>query len=340
METLTNIILSSMEATNKEGSTKDAKLMALSYNIQELQREIHGLYESLVREQNLNQLLNLTMMLKSAVLSINAHFPPLESFEYYLKRLTNREDLHYVITLIRRCWEYVNNAILVRPSKYDLLEMLDMADEAYLENVSKGEGEKPILGEFFSTADIDKDNYELDLWVKNLLSDTTQRRRQYFGWYMKSLYEICKGVCESFHEELRYDFIIPLVIPTSLTRTQIENVYKAVAGKGKMNNDPETGAAFMALFSPTTNANEKRVEWLDVAKNKQPNYSSLYKMLEVMGVDMSDRSNLEKICNAFYVTNKDTGNMQGIKIEQLRCRENTKSLYELESLVKNALGKP
>ena len=103
-----------------------------------------------------------------------------------------------------------------------------------------------------------------------------------------------------------------------------------MADEGLMTNTTETRAAFRAMFDNVLTAVETRIEWLDKAKNKSPNYASLYVMFDALGVEMST-SNKDIICRVFTTPNG------GINPNQIKVRDESKELNELRNKVKNAL---
>ena len=315
-------------------ATTTAENMALSSfggKLKKMEEELAVLNKHILQEQLTFRLEDLCTMLKSAVIDFNLKLPPLVSFERYLRKLTNIDDVFYVMDLVHQCWVYLHPTQLFDRSTKSTMSQEEMLDRA----LSKYSGTNPNPDYDFINQEVDRHNIsELTIFAANSYNKMDSRYKNAYSRYMDGLLEICKSVCKSFDIELGPDFTIDYVLTTktNLTSVQIDNVFKAVANDGKMNNDQDTAAAFRSLFNQTTSAVEQRIQWLDVSRSQKPNYASLYIMFKTMGVDMN-KFHRTIICKVF------TTRQGPIDPDQLKSRESNDSdtLKTFETLVSSVL---
>ena len=309
------------------GENNLERLKIIEKGMHELEFRVSNLWSA----QIIYRLEDLCTMLKSAILDFNLKLPPLVSFERYLRKLTNIDDVFYVMEMLHQCWVYVHPLYLFdRPTK-DLMSQSEMLNWAF----NRYRGKNPDRNYDFINQEVNRGNInELTLLFNKAYNHLESRQQAAYGSYMKGLEEISRSVCRSFDMELGSGFTICYVLTSKLelTRTQIDNVFAAVAKIGKMNNNEETAAAFRSLFSQTISAVEQKIQWLDVAKSHKPNYASLYVLFKTMGVEMN-RFHRTIICRVF------TSPQGAIDPDQLKSRETNSSdaLDDFEQLVQNAL---
>lgn len=289
-----------------------------------------NLSTQLLKELKVYKAEKLCFSLKSALVNFDLNYPPIESFERNLQQITETGDVLYIMQLIHDCWCLVYpDALFDRPTKRGI-------DIITLQTVlSKFSGDNPEKNYDVITNEINKDDINvLKIKYYREFANLSARMQGAYRKYMQSLYEVCKTICKNHDIELESNFLIPdyIISTNKLTVAQVNNVFLAMANEKKMHNNPDTAAAFRALFGMTLNAVERRICWLDVSKSHKPNFLSLYKMFEAMGVEMN-KFNRAIICK--YFTTSDGA----IEPESLRPREKNKSKARnrIEEMVKEAL---
>ena len=272
---------------------------------------------------------DLCINLYKALADLSLALPPLVSFERYLHKLTNADDVSYVIDLIHLCWLYVNPS-----SFFDRQIDSELSDDEITAKIGDKIADKIIFKN--SKQDMDRHNIGNTLYhriYKNYYSEKGRQRHEDYKNYMNDLYVICNTVCKKFGIKLNESFIISKVrfLNSKLSRTQVESVFKVVAQAGKMNDNEDNKFAFNSLFSESIFEGKKEIDWLDTTKSKKnPNYASLYVMFKAMGVDMTE-DNRKLICERFKTP-------QGaIDPKQLKSRKPSGNLKQFEKQVKDAL---
>lgn len=283
--------------------------------------------EEIEKERIISKIEDFCTRLKDAVVDFNLKLPPLVSFERYLHRITDIEDVFYAMEQIHECWLHLHPSLLFdRPLKANM-----SADEFLDQVLSHPDPKYDVMKK-----EVDRNNIsELTISAVKAYEQMDYRYKNAYRRYMDGLFSICKSVCDKFDIKIAENFTTTYALTSSLTKSQIDNVFKAVANDGKMNDDEDTAAAFRSLFSKTISAVEKKILWLDVAKSKTPTYASLYLMFKTMGVEMNEfHKNI--ICKVF------TTPQGSIKPDQLKSRDsnNSEKLKAFEKLVKDAIGRP
>lgn len=263
---------------------------------------------------------DLCINLNKALADLSLALPPLVSFERYLHKLTNADDVSYVIDLIHLCWLYVNPSSFFDRQINPELSYDKKTDKIFSKNIKQ---------------DMDCHNTGNPLYLriyKNYNSKKGRQRHGYYENYMDDLYVICNTVCKKFDIKLNEYFIISKVrfLNSKLSHTQVESVFKVVAQAGKMNDNDDNKFAFNSLFFESIFEGKKQIDWLDTTISKNPNYASLYVMFKAMGVDMTEY-NRKLICERFKTP-------QGaIDPKQLKSRKPSGNLKQFEKQVKDAL---
>lgn len=302
-------------------SEEHKTIAALRKTVERLESKIMDLEGKVLQKDFMyvHRLEELCMMVKSAVLDFSLKFPPHASFERYLGRITDKGDLRYIMDLLHECWLFFHPLqFFDRPIKNELdaEQLLSLALDCTNINV------------------VDRNDFNaLHIQYYREFNQLSARLKDSYGHYMDDLLCVCKEVCGKFNLHLNDDFTISrcLISDKNLSIAKIDNVFSAVASKGLMTNDTNTAAAFRALFQQVPTAIENQIVWLDCARNKNPNYASLYVMFKTMGVKM-ESSDKEIICSAFTTPRGE------IRSEQLKSRDDSKQLKELQDVVEKAIS--
>ena len=309
------------------GVQEDIKVGVLSLrkSIDVLNSQVAKIENQMLREEvtYVQKLEDYCLMLRNAVLDLNLKLPPIVSFERYLTKIADISNVLYVMELLHECWIFLHPDFLFQrltkvemsPDKISVDQMLNLVfDDS-------------------NVAVIDRNDFNpLKIEHAKAIYSLSARLKSSYGDYMENLLSICKRVCQSFNIVLSENFTtsISLTSHKELSVAQIDSVFTVMADEGLMTNTTETRAAFRAMFDNVLTAVETRIEWLDKAKNKSPNYASLYVMFDALGVEMST-SNKDIICRVFTTPNG------GINPNQIKVRDESKELNELRNKVKNAL---
>ena len=292
-----------------------------------------------------SRLEDLCFNLKNAIIDLNLKFPCLVSFERYLLKLTDTNDILYIMELLHQCWVYVHpNYLFDRPIKasFNTGKCLD-----YVWKNSKAKGNHSFS---FINNEVNRNNFTaLELLYVKAYSNVQPKLEQVFRKYFEGLWEISNGVCESKQIKLAEDFTVQMALVTNLTPVQIDAVFNVLAASGKINSGNDNRIIFKAMFDTTANVAEGKILWLDRAKSKTPNYASLYLLFKTMGVKM-EKHEKAIICRFFKVVDEN-GEETGIDPLKLKSRtrndngsrqsENrrtlSKQLVEFEKQLKDAI---
>lgn len=261
--------------------------------IEAIAEELQEMRKCLVKDQIIYKLEDLCTMLNSAILHFNLNFPPVGTFERYLRRITDIDDLFHIMKILHQSWLYIHPYYLFERPLKDKLNQ-DVILDTVLSNYEDGP-------KYNYNADADRHNInELTLLHAKKYAQKSDKLKAAYGTYIYNLYIISKDVCNKFSIKLNDNFTISytLISTNNLTMAQIDNVFKVVADDGMMYNDQDTAATFRALFESSVIVPEHKIVWLDTTKGHSPNYASLYTMFSTMGVEM-DRYNRSVICHAF-----------------------------------------
>ena len=288
--------------------------------------DLDSKFNEIKTQMIVDKLENYCLILKSAVVNLRLDFPPLVSFERNLNQLNKIDDIRYVMDMIHDCVAFIYPSYLFeRPIKKEITP-----DDIL--NSLKG---KNNFGHFEDEAL--RHNYSgARICHHYAFNSMDAKLQQVYKDYFNGLHAICKSLCakHNIDEPSNLFLISDKVEITGITLDQIDYVFQVVANEGKMINNEETAFAFKSLFSVTNTISEQQIEWLDVAKNGGPNYSTLYLLFKTLRVNMNE-SNKEKICKAFYSKKGD------ILPKYLKDRSynDSKSSKDFEDLIKSALSK-
>lgn len=292
-----------------------------------------------------SRLEDLCFNLKNAIIDLNLKFPCLVSFERYLLKLTDTNDLLYIMELLHQCWVYVHpNYLFDRPVK------VSFNTEAYLDYVWKNSKAKDSRSFSFINNEVNRNNFTaLELLYVKAYSNVQPKLEMVFRKYFDGLWEISNSVCESKQIKLAKDFTVQIALITKLTPVQIDAVFNVIIANGKIKSSNENRIIFKAMFDTTINVAEGKILWLDRAKSKSPNYASLYLLFRTMGIKM-EKHEKAIICRFFQVVDED-GTEISIDPSKLKSRKSnhdgngefengrtlSKQLVEFEKQLKDAI---
>ncbi len=311
----------------KEITIKNKDIDRLRTEIAEIKRQNMEIKRQNIeiKSQNIiDKLENFCTMLKSAIIELSLNVPSLVYFERYMKKIEEKDDFIYVISLLHECVIFLYpSSLFLRPVKrLDLSDLFDSSDSATNDKI-------PSIKE-----ETLRDNYSgLTILHHNAFNHLDSNIQQVYKKYVNGLQKTCQDISNKFGIHISNMFTIEYVLKVdNLNLEIIDRVFDAVAKEGKMKNDNQTKIDFRSLFPESEIAIENQIQWMDVSKNGGPNYSSLYILFETLGVSMNDY-NKKVICNVF--TTKDGS----IAVEQLRSRDynNSQAGQAFMKLIKSAI---